>query len=534
MVNLKQIFGQLHAALLQMSPGRRVTLMTLILGTLLGFVFLVLWSGRVDYQSLYTNLDTEDAGAIVAKLKEQKIPYQLAADGRTILVPKDQLYEVRMQLASEGLPQTGGVGFEVFDETKLGMSEFAQNVNYQRALQGELARSIHRISEVESARVHIVMPEKSLFIEQEEPASASVVLKLKTGKWLSQNQIAGIVHLVSSSVPRLSPENVTVVDNSGKLLAGSKKSPGDSAGSLEQLEYQSRVERDLEHRVRTMLESALGNDKAIVRLSCAFDFQRQETTEERFLPDNQVVRSEQMFSESSQKAENIPQGVPGVRSNLPGERPAPNTVLAGVTPGFEKQDRTVNYEIGKVINRIFEPVGEMTRVSVAVLVDGAYKQVVAEDGASEWQYVPRSAEEMQKLENLVKRAVNFNSERGDQVELVNIPFESSRLTLSDSATTTPAWRVFVDSYKPYFKHVFIGLFLMLTFLFFVKPIVRWVTEYSRQDVDLLQQLPRTVGELESEMGGGVRQLPSLDQAAQLVTSDNETSLGVMRTWMREN
>ena len=533
MANFQQIFGQLRAALLQMSIGKRITLMSLIMGTVVGFVFLILWSGKVDYQRLYSNLDPEDAGAIVEKLKEQKIPYQLSENGRTLLVPQEQLYEIRMHLASEGLPQLGGIGFEVFDDTKLGMSEFAQNVNFQRALQGELARSIKRISAVESARIHIVMPEKSLFLTEEEPASASVVLKMKAGKWLSQDQINGIVHLVSSSVSRLSPENVTVVDNNGKLLAGSTHTGGNGSASLEQLEYQARVEQDLEHRVKTMLESALGDDKAIVRLSCAFDFQRQETTEERYLPENRVVRSEQMLSESSQKAGTIPQGVPGVKSNLPGIRPQANTIVAPSNPGFSKEDRTVNYEIGKVINHIQEPVGELTRVSVAVMVDGTYKSAVAESGEIEWQYAPRSEDEMKQLENLVKRAVNYDAKRGDEVEVVNIPFETNRMLLTEQMAEAPAWRSYIDSYKPYFKHIFIGLFLLLTFLFFVKPIVRWVTELSRNDVGLLQQLPKTVEELESEMGQDVKRLPSIDQVSDLISSDNETSIGVMRNWMNE-
>ena len=534
MATFQQIFGQLRTVIVQMSIGKRITLMTLILGTVLGFVFLILWSGRVDYQRLYSDLDPGDAGAIVEKLKEQKIPYQLDDDGHTLLVPGEQLYEIRMQLASEGLPQLGGIGFEVFDDTKLGMSEFAQNVNYQRALQGELARSINRISAVENARIHIVMPEKSLFLTEEEPASASVVLKMRTGKWLSQDQIAGIVHLVSSSVSRLSPDNVTVVDSNGKLLAGPTRGAGTGSASLEQLEYQARVEKDLEHRVRTMLESALGDDKAIVRLSCAFNFQRQETTEERYLPENKVVRSEQLLSESSQSAASVPQGVPGVRSNLPGGRPQANRVDASSQPAFAKEDRTVNYEIGKVINHILEPVGEMTRVSVAVMVDGTYKQNITEDGAAQWQYIPRTGEEMQKIENLVKRAVNFDPQRGDSVEVVNIPFETNRTMLNDQADVAPAWRKMLDAYKPYFKHVFIGLFLLLTFLFFVKPVVRWITEYSRSDIGVLQQLPKTVGELENELGQGAKRLPSLDQVSEIFSTDSEASLGVMRNWMNES
>ncbi len=214
----------------------------------------------------------EEAGEIITYLKAQKIPYRISENGTGILVPHDKVYESRLALASQGLPQGGGVGFEVFDNTKIGMTEFVQNVNYQRALQGELSRTINRIAEVESSRVHIVMPEKSLFIEQEEPATASVVVKLRRGQWLNQEQVKGIVHLVSSSVSRLKPDNVTVVDTSGKMLAGFSDRTEVTRLSSDQLEYQANLERNLETRIKSMLEKALGRGKAIVRLSCSLDF----------------------------------------------------------------------------------------------------------------------------------------------------------------------------------------------------------------------------------------------------------------------
>jgi flagellar M-ring protein FliF len=296
---LRQIYSQLKAAFLNLSRGKQITLVTLILGSLAGFIFLMSWSGKSEFHPLYTKLNPEDAGIILAKLKEQKIEYRIASNGTTILIPQEHIYETRMKMASDGLPSGSGIGFEIFNETKLGMTEFAQNVNYQRALQGELSRTINRIGEIDSSRVHIVLPEKSLFVEEEEPATASVILQLQAGKWLSQGQINGIVHLVSSSVARLSPEDVTIVDQNGKLLAGPKNDSSFDSLSSNQLEYQARVEKGLENRVRTMLESALGEDKAIVRLSCSFDFKSQEKTEELYLPDNRVVRSEQALNESS-------------------------------------------------------------------------------------------------------------------------------------------------------------------------------------------------------------------------------------------
>jgi len=530
-----QILSQLNSAFSNLSMGKKLTLATLILGSVVGFIFLLNWSGKSEFQPLYANLDSEDASAILSKLKEQKIEYRIASNGTTILIPEQHIYETRMSLASAGLPQGGEIGFEIFDNTKLGMSAFAQNVNFQRALQGELARTINRIAEIESARVHIVMTEKSLFVEEDEPATASVVLKLRPGKWLNQSQVKGIVHLVSSSVARLNAENVTVVDSNGKMLAGANDTSSFGSVSSDQLDYQSRVEKNLENRVRTMLESALGENKAIVRLSCSFDFKKQERTEELYLPDNKVVRSEQLLNEKNSEPGRTPQGIPGIRSNVPGDSTAAQQDRSlESNSSFEKKDHTVNYEIGKVISRINDPAGEMTRISIAVLVDGTYKRIEKKRGKPDWEYVPRTAEEMEKFENIVKRAVNFDTSRGDEVDIVNIPFETTKLEEEKAPLPEPGLLEVLKKYQPYMKYGFLSLFLILSFMFFVKPLVRWLTEYSFGDMQMFKQLPKTVGELESEFDPAAKNLMYKDQATQLIASDKEASLGVMRDWIKNS
>ena len=528
-----QMLAQLKAAFSNLSLGKKITLAILILGSVAGFIFLMNWSGQSEFQPLFTNLDSEDASAILSKLKEQKIEYRIASNGSTILIPEQYIYEIRMQMASAGLPQGGGIGFEIFDNTKLGMTAFAQNVNFQRALQGELARTINRIAEIESARVHIVMTEKSLFVEEEEPATASVVLKLQPGKYLNPSQVKGIVHLVSSSVARLSAENVTVVDSNGKMLAGAQDTSSFESLSSDQLDYQARVEKNLENRVRTMLVSALGENKAIVRLSCSFDFKKQERTEELYLPDNKVVRSEQVLNEITSEPGISPQGVPGIRSNMPSDATAAqqNRSLESNSI-FEKKDRTINYEIGKVISHTNDPVGEMTRISIAVLVDGTYKRIEKKKGIVEWEYVPRTAEEMTKFENIVKRAVNFDSSRGDEVDIVNIPFETKKLDEEEAPVPEPGWLGILKKYQPYMKYGFLSLFLVLSFLFFVKPLVRWLTEYSFGDMQMFKQLPKTVGELENDFDPAAKNLMYRDQATQLIARDEDASLGVMRDWIK--
>ena len=528
-----QILSQLNAAFSNLSIGKKLTLATLIIGSVAGFIFLLNWSGQSEFQPLYANLDSEDASAILSKLKEQKIEYRIASNGTTILIPEQLIYETRMELASAGLPQGGGIGFEIFDNTKLGMTAFAQNVNFQRALQGELARTINRIAEIESARVHIVMTEKSLFVEEDEPATASVVLKLRPGKWLNQSQVQGIVHLVSSSVARLNAENVTVVDSNGKMLAGANDAASFGSISSDQLDYQARVEKNLENRVRTMLESALGENKAIVRLSCSFDFKKQERTEELYLPENKVVRSEQVLNEITSDPRKNPQGVPGIRSNMPGDSTAgiENRSVESIS-AFEKKDQTINYEIGKVISHINDPAGEMTRISIAVLVDGTYNRIEKKRGKVEFEYVPRTAEEMTKFENIVKRAVNFDSSRGDEIDIVNIPFETTKLEAEEAPVPEPGWLEVFKKYQPYMKYGFLSLFLILSFMFFVKPLVRWLTEYSFGDMQMFKQLPKTVGELEREFDPAAKDLMLTNQATQLIASDKEASLGVMRDWIK--
>ncbi|MBI9085889.1 MAG: flagellar M-ring protein FliF [Desulfobacterales bacterium] len=519
-------FGQLKALSENLSPGKKITLAVLLTGTLLGFAAIMLWAGRPDYQVLYSDLSMEDSAAIFQRLKEQKIPYQLSANGKTIMIPRDQVYEMRLDLASQGLPQQSSAGFELFDETKLGMTEFLQNVNYQRALQGELARTIGQFDEVESARVHLVMANKSLFVEDQEPATASVILKMRSGKWLGKEQVQGIVHLVSSSISGLKTENITVVDGNGKMLAGFNDSSGVDGVTSDQLAFQEKVEKSLETRIRTMLEKALGPERAVVRVSADIDFRRHEETEERFYPDNQVVRSEKRFNENAAGPAGTAQGIPGAVPNMSDR--GQGSSAAG-NSAFQKEDRTVNYEIGKMTSRTVTPVGVIQRVSVAAMVDGTYREVAGKGGKTEMKYLPRAPEELAKLESIIKGAVNFETARGDKVEVVNIPFAATPMT-AEGDGDVPAEVPFYKTYAPLFKYGIVAIFVLLSFIFVIRPLVRWLTAGSMGDVEILKQLPMTVGEIERGYGegGGFK-----DQALEMLNKDNETSLGVIQEWLKE-
>ncbi len=528
---------QLKTLLKNLTPAKKIALFTLVTGTVISLIFLVTWAGKPDFQLLYSNLASEDAGAILAQLKDKKIPYQISSNGSSILIPSERIYETRLELASQGIPQGSGVGFEIFDNTKLGMTEFVQNVNYQRAIQGELSRTINGFSEIESSRVHIVMPSKSLFIEEEEPATASVVLKVRSGRRLNEEKIQGIVHLISSSVSGLSPENVTIVDNHGKMLAGFKSSSPIGKSTSDQLEFQQKIEKTLEDRVTTMLETALGPGKAVARVSCLLDFTRLETTEEKYQPENQVIRSEQVLNETSTAQITVPIGVPGVVSNLAeNQTPTTDTNEKTKPPTFQKQDRTVNYEIGKVISHTVEPVGTIKRLSVAVIVDGTYKSEKAGRGKEELKYSPRTQEEMKQFEDIVKRAVNFDAARGDEIKVANIPLETAKMNFSqgEEAVAEAGWLLMLKQYSSHIKYGLLIMFLLFSFIFVVRPLIQWLTSNSIGEGFLLGQLPKTIGEVESEYGGGLKNLPFKNRTLQMISNNKEGSAQVMRDWLKES
>lgn len=529
--SLSTLPQQLNLAFRGLSTGKLVAMAILVGGTIAGLAFLLTWSETGDLHPLYRNLAPEDAAEIVAKLKEDQIPYQLSMDGTAVRIPYEKIHETRLELASQGLPRGTGIGFEVFDETKLGMTEFVQNVNYQRALQGELSRTINTLMEVESARVHIVMPARSLFIEEEEPATASVILKLRRGKYLNKGQIQGIVHLVSSSVSRLNPEDVTIIDNSGKMLAGFKEKSTVSQITSNQLAFQEKKERLLENRVKTMLESVLGLDKAIVRVTCLLNFIQQEKTEEFFLPDNTVVRSEQASSSLSNDAETTAAGIPGLQANVVPKNTG--TVTGNGTRNNQKQQYTKNYEVGKMTNRQIMPIGSVQRLSVAVVVDGTYQQPEEGTEGEQAQYVPRTAEEMTKLENIVKSAVDYDLTRGDKIEVVNIPFEVDMATDTASLPEPVGWMETIKTHQALIKYSAAALFFLLSYLMIIKPLARWLTSTPIEEIQMLEQLPQTIKELERRYTEADKDNSYTRQIENMISENRSGSTQLMKAWLKE-
>lgn len=383
----------------KLSVAKKVLLVGSFLASILGFIFLISWVREPEYAVLFSNLEAHDASKIVERLKEKKVEYKLTDNGRTILVPKQNVYELRLQLAGEGLPNLSIVGYEIFDKSNIGVSDFIQKINYKRALEGELARTILQIDGIEAVRVHIVIPEKALFKEDQKEPTASVILRLKQGAKLTKENIRSISYLVANSVEGLRPENVTVLDSRGQLLSDDLDSDPLAKISSKQYELKRSVEQYLTDKVQSLLDGFLGPGNSIIRVDVELNFTQVERTIEEYDPDKTVIRSEQVTQERNSSVDSTFASTSSQRSNT-----------------------ITNYEISRTLQRVVENVGNIKRLSVAVLVNGSYK-VNEVNGVRKVEYVPRDEEQIQKLTEIVKNAVGYNPERNDQILVVNVPFE---------------------------------------------------------------------------------------------------------------
>jgi len=523
---VKTVFHNAKENFQRLTSIQRMGLLTLLALGLAAIPVLMLLGREPDMTVLFSNLDDADVQAIAGRLEAQHIPFSMVGNGNTILVPHDRVHELRMQMAAEGLPEAGGVGFEIFDRTNLGVGEFAQKVNFRRALQGELTRTIGQMPSVQRARVHIVIPERRLFTNDREPARAAVVVTPKRGKTLTQSQVEGIVHLVASSVEGLDPAQVTVVDSRGQILSKPEQE-GQVELSGSQLDMQRVLETDLERRVQTMLDQVLGPAKSVVRVSAALDFRQVEVTEEEYDPETQVIRSEQRSQEKVTGSDG-PAGVPGTRSNVPNEDPPEGSHNQKQA---KRKSETVNYEVNRKVSKVIEPSGTIQRLSVAVLVDGTYEQVVNEDtGESTSTYVPRGEEEMTKLVESIKKAVGFSEERGDQIEVVNQPFENATLEAGAPSTIT-AVEEFLMTWGGYIKPLVFFLLGVSVLMLVVKPLIKNLVEppISASAAALPQGLPATVGELEAQE----EKISPEQQAVQLAIANPQAAAFVIREWVKD-
>lgn len=356
----------------QQSLYRKIGLGALLIAAVTGLIFFFTWAQTPDYATAFTELSGEDGAAVVDYLKENNIAYELANGGSTIRVPANQVYETRLALAGQGLPGEGAIGMELFDTATLGMTDFVQQVNYQRALEGELARTIGSLNAVKSARVHIVIPQPVLFSEEEEPTTASVVVELQSGQRLNPEQVRAISHLVSSAVEGLTPENLTIVDMDGNVLADGSNSTIGMAYSASQIEAKHNYERDLERRIETMLTNILGPDKAVVRVATEMNWDQVETETETYFPGEEggVLRSSRVITEAYGADALTTGGVPGTDTNIPDAATfQTDEEGAGTNSDYVRRDITSNYEVSRTSQRTVAATGQVEKLSVSVVVD---------------------------------------------------------------------------------------------------------------------------------------------------------------------
>ena len=431
-----------------------------------------------DYRVLFSNLGDKDGGAVVAQLSQMNVPYKYSEGGGAILIPAERVHDVRLRLATQGLPKGSVAGFELMESNKFGMTQFQERLNFQRGLEGELTRSIQALSSVQSARVHLALPNQNGFFREQQKPSASVLVSLHPGRILDRAQLAGIVHLVASSVPELEPSAGSVLDDTGKLLSQSPDSAAGAEINAQQLLYVQQLEQQYSRRIMDILEPVVGRDNVKAQVTAEVDFSQTESTSEQFrpnqTPDSSAVRSQQVL-ESRGSSTKTATGVPGAVANQPpapsaapinGANPAPN---AGGQQGTEEQtnkrESTTNYEVDKTVKVVRGSTGAVKRLSAAVVVN---YQSAEDKGKTVTKAL--TPEQIEQMTALVRETIGFNRERGDSVNLMNTPFQVTAVP----ATDTPLWKQpeVVDLAKTFAWPVGAVLFAALVLMGLVRPALK--------------------------------------------------------------
>jgi flagellar M-ring protein FliF len=510
------------------TAAQRILIGGLAVSVVISFALMIFWMNKPDYKVLMTNLYPEDASRVVGMLQAAKEPYVLDDNGKTILVPADRVYELRLKVAGEGNLHGQGIGFEIFDEVQIGQTDFVQHINYQRALQGELSRTITEFPQIEKSRVHLVIPQKSLFIEDQIPPSASIILQLKDNGKLAPNEVQGIVNLVSMAVEGLDPKHITVTDMKGRPLYTPEDDAAGLALSNTQLEYKAGIENTTQRRIMELLGPVVGPEKVIARVNADLDFSQKTIRKESYDPDGAVVRSETRSEESTAGAASLAGGEPD--ANFRGDG------FSGTrtTQDSTRESRTTNFEINKQEENIIAPVGELKRLSVAVIVDGTWQ---TNPDTGENIYVPRSAEELDRIRNLIAGAVGFDSVRGDAIEVSNISFGEPALSDGDSLMRTMleyAQRLG----KPFLNGLLIFLFLILV----VRPVIMALIRprVAEQEIEEMAGLPGSQRlaleeeEVDEEAMDMSRRLENAKNHAVQLSDDNmDQAVHLLKNWLAQ-
>jgi len=543
---MTKLLAQVKDFYSNLTPMKRISVITatfIIASTVV--VVGIMVSGRT-WVPLFTNIPTDQLPLIVSKLQDKQVPYQIVDGGKTVDVPPEFLHSTQMMLMSEtGLAKIGNVGFELFDKDSFGTTSYVQRINYQRALQGELVRTISSIDVIKNSKVLLALPPKKTFLEEGDAPSASVIVDVRDGKTLNVDQVRGIIHLVASAVEGLDPEKVTVVDARGKVL--SKNIVGGlSTISNDMMEFKVNREHEYENRIEDILSKVVGQGKIIARVNADVNFRQISSVEETVDPDKQALKSIQTEEEKLRGARSQATGAPGARANLPGAED-PNGV--GFKQDVDKEIKTQNFENTKTVRNVKEPVGNIEKMSIAVLVDGVTTQSVAKDGKVTENWQPRSAEELAKYETIVKNAIGFDEKRGDQVKIENIKFTREDFSESDRFVNSLERRKLI-SYAV--KWAVIAASFGLFFYVVVRPFMRWITESFSESVD--EMLPKTIEELEDlqtvdnslpGMGGALPMLEETldpdkaesellrERIMNLIQSDGRKAAFALNQWVEE-
>jgi flagellar M-ring protein FliF len=497
-----------------------------------------MWSQTPDYRVLYGNLSDRDGGAVIASLQQMNVPYKFADGGGALLVPANQVHEMRLRLAGQGLPKGGPAGFELMENQKFGTSQFAEQVNYQRGLEGELARSIQALAAVQGARVHLALAKSTAFMREQPKASASVLLNLHPGRRLDDTQVSAVVHLVSNSVPGLSAKNVTVVDQNGSLLSAETTRSGRGALDPGQLRYRQEVEQSYASRIEAILAPLAGPNNVRAQVNADLDFSESEHAEEIYKPNQNTqeaaVRSQQISEAGNGPAGTGAGGVPGALTNQP---PVPATApITGAAPGAAapaaaapaaaaasanaRKDSTINYEVDKTIKHTKQEVGRVKRLAVAVVVNHKSRT----DAKGKVTQVALSAAEVEKLTTLVKEVVGYSKDRGDTVSVMNSPFTTPE---KEVIAEVPLWKQpgTVDFAKDIGKNVLIGAVLLFVVLFVLRPLLKTVAAARPAP----QPLPSPADT--PQLGQSSASENGVERARRLAREDPKIVANVVKEWV---
>ena len=509
----------------------------------------LMWSQAPEYRVLYNNVPDQDGAAIISALQQMNVPYKFSESGGAILIPEKQVHEVRLRLAGQGLPKGGLAGFELMENQKFGSSQFLEQVNYQRALEGELARSVQSLAAVQSARVHLAMAKPSVFSREKQQPSVSVLLQLHPGRVLSVEQVSAIVHLMASSVPNLPVKNVTVVDQNGNLLS-TQNDKQDSRFDAKQLEYIQEIEENYIRRIETILSPITGAANVRAQVTADVDFSRIERAEEIYRPNNTeseaaAIRSQQTL-ESSSTGSKLDGGIPGALTNRPPE-PAVAPIEAGgekkdggdkAVPTDKKKESTTNYEVDKTVQHVQQSTGNIKRLSAAVVVN--YRKKVDENG--EATHEPLTAEEIKEINNLVREAMGYNEKRGDSLTVTNSLFTQNGETVLD----VPLWKdpEMIMLAKDIGKQLLIAAVVLFFLLKILKPFLKSLAPPPPLPPVEQEKLPGE-GAVQGQLPGQVDEAAiqaiqksifdeNLKRAKQLALDEPAIVANVVKDWMTKN